>query len=66
MRSYSQKLIHDDDIGSDLLQMQQNMCFILLHAMEPFMAPLLSFVPAQAHVVRIAVESSIQGVAASG
>jgi len=51
MRSYSQKLIHDDDIGSDLLQMQQNMCFILLHAMEPFMAPLLSFVPAQAHVM---------------
>ena len=51
MRSYSQKLIHDDDIGSYLLQMQQNMCFILLHAMEPFMAPLLSFVPAQTHVM---------------
>ena len=42
---------HENDIGSDLFQMQQNMCFILLHAMEPFMAPLLSFVPAQAHVM---------------
>jgi len=46
-----QKTIIDDAIGSDLLQMQQNMCYILINAMEPFMAPLLSFVPAQAHVM---------------
>ena len=29
----------------DLLQMQQNMCYILINEMEPLMAPLLSFVP---------------------
>jgi len=45
------QFLHDNDIGSDLLQMQQNMCFILLHALEPFMAPLVSFVAAQAHVM---------------
>jgi len=45
------KTIIDDAIGSDLIQMQQNMCYILLNAMEPLMAPLLSFVPAQAHVM---------------
>ena len=50
MRSYSKKT-DTVTMHSDLLQMQQNMCFILLHSMEPFMAPLLSFVPAQAHVM---------------
>jgi len=46
-----QETIIDDAIGSDLLQMQQNMCYILINAMEPFMTPLLLFVPAQAHVM---------------
>jgi len=46
-----QKTIIDDAIGSNLLQMQQNMRYILINTMEPFMAPLLSFVPAQAHVM---------------
>jgi len=45
------KTIIDDAIGSDLLQMQHNMCYILINEMEPLMAPLLSFVPAQAHVM---------------
>ena len=41
----------NDAIGSDLLQMQQNMCYVLINEMKPLMAPLLSFVPAQAHVM---------------
>lgn len=44
------KVILDDAIGAELLLAEQNMCCILIHAMEPFMALLLSFVSAQAHV----------------